>query len=104
MRSMFYILLESLLDSSFGTVGQGLLILLARTALRAKIRPDEAESEGCGGTTVEDDNKVWPDFRRNPEGEGGFFRLLRPSSLKYTRYLSLLTSRTRKNPLLSLSS
>ena len=30
---MFYILLESLLDSSFGTVGQGLLILLARTAL-----------------------------------------------------------------------
>jgi len=72
--------------------------------LRAKIRPDEAESEGCGGPTVEDDNEVWPDFGRNPEGEGGFSRLLRLSSLKYTRYLSLLVSRTRKYPLLSLSS
>ena len=39
-------------------------------ALRAKIRPDEAESEDCGGSTVEDDNKVWPDLRRNPKGGG----------------------------------
>jgi hypothetical protein len=72
--------------------------------LRAKIRPDEAESEDCGGTTVKDDNKVWPDFGRNLKGEGGFSRLLRPSSLKYTRYLSLLIPSTRENPLLSLPS
>jgi hypothetical protein len=31
-------------------------------ALLVKIGPDEAESEGCGGPTVEDDNDVWPDF------------------------------------------
>jgi hypothetical protein len=35
-------------------------------ALRAKIRPDETESEGCGGSTVEDDNEVRTVFRRNP--------------------------------------
>jgi hypothetical protein len=70
--------------------------------LRAKIRPDEAEFESGGGTTVEGDNEVWPDFGRNPEGKGGFSRLLRPSSLQYTRYASLLIPRTRKNPLLSL--
>jgi hypothetical protein len=40
--------------------------------LRAKIRPDEAESEGGGGSTVEDDNNVWPDLRRNPEGRAIF--------------------------------
>jgi len=39
-------------------------------ALRAKIRPDEAEPEGCGGSTVEGENEVWPDFRRNPKGRG----------------------------------
>jgi hypothetical protein len=89
---------------AINTRTKGLLTLLARAALRAKIRPDEAESEGCGGTTVEDENEVWPDFCRNPEGEGGFSRSLRLSSLKYTRYLSLLVSRTQKNPPLSLSS
>jgi hypothetical protein len=36
--------------------------------LRAKIRPDEAEPEGYGGSTVEGENEVWPDFRRNPKG------------------------------------
>jgi hypothetical protein len=39
-------------------------------ALRAKIRPDEAEPEGYGGSTVEGENEVWPDFRRNPKGRG----------------------------------
>jgi hypothetical protein len=58
--------------------------------LRAKIRPDEAEPEGCGGSTVEGENEVWPDFRRNPKGRGQFSRFLRQSSLAYTRYASLL--------------
>jgi hypothetical protein len=31
-------------------------------ALRAKIGPDEAEPEGCGGSTAEGENEVWPDF------------------------------------------
>jgi hypothetical protein len=66
--------------------------------LRAKIRLDETESAGCGGTTAKDNNEVWPDFGRNPKRKGEFPRLLRPSSLKYTRYSSLLASRTRKNP------
>jgi len=35
-------------------------------ALRTKIRPNEAEPEGYGGFTVEGENEVWPDFRRNP--------------------------------------
>jgi hypothetical protein len=35
-------------------------------ALRAKISPDEAEPEGFGGSKVEGENEVWPDFRRNP--------------------------------------
>jgi len=46
--------------------------------------------------------KYWLGFRRNPKGRGGFFRSLCRSSLKYTRYFSLLASRTRKNPLPSL--
>ena len=71
-------------------------------ALRAKIRPTKTETEGCGGPTVEGDNAGWADIGRNPKGKGGFPRLLRPSSLKYTRYSSLLTPRTQKNPLLSL--
>jgi len=40
--------------------------------LREKIAPDEAEDEGCGGSTVEDDNEVWDDFRRNPGAPGAF--------------------------------
>ncbi|MGA3159651.1 MAG: hypothetical protein ABSC77_00425 [Terracidiphilus sp.] len=53
-------------------------------ALRVKIGPDEAEPEGCGGSTVEGENEVWPDFhpsdedqslgtpdfRRSPKGRG----------------------------------
>jgi hypothetical protein len=77
---------------------------LGRTALLAKIRSDEAESAGCGGTTAKDDNEGWTDFGRNPKGKGKFSRLLRPSSLKYARYLSLLASRIRQNSLLSLPS
>ena len=49
-----------------------LLLTFARAALRTKIGPGAAESEGCGGTKVEDDNKVWADLRRNPEGRGQF--------------------------------
>ena len=44
--------------------------------------PDETESEGCGGTTVEDDSEVWPHLRRNPEGWGQFPSFLRHSSLE----------------------
>jgi hypothetical protein len=36
-------------------------------ALRAKTRPDEAEPEGCGGSTVEGVNEVWPDFHPSDE-------------------------------------
>ena len=46
-------------------------------SLRAKIAPDEAESEGCGGTTVEDDNEVWRNLRRNPKGWGQFDHISR---------------------------
>jgi len=42
-------------------------------ALRAKIGPDEAEHEGCGGSTVEGENEVWRDFRRNPLGPRPIF-------------------------------
>jgi len=45
---------------------KGLLTLLGWMALRAKIRPDEAEPEGCGDPTAEGKNEVWADFRRNP--------------------------------------
>ena len=40
--------------------------------LREKIRPDEAEAAGCGGSTVKADNEVWPDFYRNPSGRAIF--------------------------------
>ena len=76
---------------------QGLLTLLEWMALRAKIGPDEAEPEGCGGPTVKGENEVWPDLRRNPEGRGQFSRFRCPSSLTDTRYASLLSPRTRKN-------
>src|ERR1700733_7468252 len=66
-------------------------------ALRRKIGPNEAESEGCGGSTVEDDNEVWTDLRRNPEGWGQFSPFLRHSSLEDSRYSSLLAPRTGKN-------
>jgi hypothetical protein len=51
-------------------------------ALRAKIGPDEAEPEGCGDPTVEGENEVWPDFRRNPKGRGQFSRFRCRSSLQ----------------------
>jgi hypothetical protein len=50
-------------------------------ALLAKIGPDKAEAEGFGGSKVEADNAVWPDFRRSPKGRGQFSPSLRPSSL-----------------------
>jgi hypothetical protein len=37
---------------------QGLFTLLPWMALREKIGSDEAEFEGCGGSTAEDDNEV----------------------------------------------
>ena len=46
---------------------QGLFTLPQRVALPAKIRPDEAESEGCGGSTVEGENEIWPDFHPSDE-------------------------------------
>ena len=59
-------------------------------ALRVKIRSYEAESEDGGGSTVEGENEVGPDFRRNPKGRGQFPSLRRHSSLVDTRYASLL--------------
>lgn len=70
--------------------------------LRGEIRLDEAEPEACGGSTVEDENEVWPDLLRNPSGRGQFFSFPRRSSLRYTRYLSLLASRNAKNRLPAL--
>jgi len=77
--------------------------------LRGKIMPDEAESKGCGGSTVEDDNEVWPDFARNPKGEGGPFfdfwgRLLRPFVAKIHPVFVAPHSSHSKNLLLSLPS
>jgi len=72
--------------------------------LREIIGPDEAESAGRGGTTGKDDNEVWIDFRRNPEGQGRFSRFRCPSSLEDVEYSSLLVPRTREDWLLSLSS
>jgi hypothetical protein len=48
-------------------------------ALRGEIQSDEAEPEGCGGATVEGENEVWPDFRRNSSGRANFphFRVAR---------------------------
>jgi hypothetical protein len=43
--------------------------------LRGKIRPDEAEPEGCGGSTVDGENEGWPDFSRNPKGRANFSHL-----------------------------
>jgi hypothetical protein len=73
-------------------------------ALRAKIRPDEAESEGCGGTTVEGENEVWPDFRRNPSGRANFphFVVNRRSQTPGMHRSSLLELRkigSRRHPL-----
>jgi len=38
---------------------KGLFTVLGRQALRAKIRPDEAESAGFGGSKFEDDVKSY---------------------------------------------
>jgi hypothetical protein len=65
--------------------------------------PDKAEAEGFGGSKVEADNAVWPHLRRNPEGRGQFSRFRCRSSLADTRYASLLSSRTPKNWLPSLT-
>src|ERR1700679_1172200 len=63
----------------------------------------EAELEGCGGTTAEGENEVSRDFRNNPEGRGQFSRSRCRSSLADTRYAPLLTPRSRKNWLPSLT-
>ncbi|MGC1462098.1 MAG: hypothetical protein WA802_07855 [Terracidiphilus sp.] len=59
--------------------------------MRAKIGPDEAESEGLGDSKVEGDNEVWPDLLRNPKGRSGFSRSPHRSSLKYVKYITFLT-------------
>jgi hypothetical protein len=62
--------------------------------LRTKIGPDEAESEGCGGSTVEDDNEVWTDLRRNPKGWGqSHFFVARRSKIPDIRRSSFLELR-----------
>jgi hypothetical protein len=75
-------------------------------ALRAKIGPapgpprtglrpwggDEAEPEGCGGSTVDGENEVWPDFRRNPSGWEPIFLI--PSSLVVSRHPVCVTPRS----------
>jgi hypothetical protein len=43
--------------------------------LRGKIRPDEAEPEGCGRSTVEGENEDGRIFSRNPKGRANFFHL-----------------------------
>jgi hypothetical protein len=58
-----------------------------------KIRPVEAESEGCGGPTVEDDNEERPDLRRNPERWGQFLPFRRRSKILHIRRFSLLELR-----------
>ncbi len=65
-------------------------------ALRAKMVTDETEAAAHGGTTLKDDNEVWRDFRRNPQGRGQFSRLRCLSSLEDVQYSSLLASRIRK--------
>jgi len=72
-------------------------------ALRTKIGPDEAESEGGGGSTVEEANEVWPDLRRNPKGWGQFSPFRGHSSLEDSRFRrsSLLEPRktgSRRHP------
>ena len=42
----------------FAGISWSLLLTFAWVALRTKIGPDEAESEGCGGPTVKDDNEA----------------------------------------------
>ncbi len=42
-------------------------------ALPTKIGPDEADSEGCGGSTAEDDNECMARFAQQPEGLGPIF-------------------------------
>jgi hypothetical protein len=54
------------------TVALGRAIKLLPSALRAQISSYEAEAEGCGGSTVEADNEVWANLRRNPKGRGRF--------------------------------
>ena len=71
--------------------------------MRTKIGQGEAESEGCGGSTVEEDNEAWPDLRRNPEGWGQFphFSVARRSKILRVRHFSILQPRefgTQRRP------
>ena len=72
--------------------------------MRWKIRPVEAESEGCGGPTVEYDNEEWADFPRNPKGWGQFSRFPRRSSLgdpgiRHSLLLELVKIGSQRRPL-----
>src|SRR5689334_18802674 len=66
--------LYSMQIHSFGAFSllRGCVIKLLSSALRAQISSYEAEAEGCGGSTVEADNEVWANLRRNPKGRGRF--------------------------------
>ena len=44
-----------------------------RIALQANMGSDEAEHEGCGGSTVKGENEGWPHARFQPEGPGTIF-------------------------------
>jgi len=75
-----------------------------RNGQRCKIKFGQTKRrvKGCGGPTFETDNEVWPDFGRNPAGRGHFSSPLCHSSLRYARYLSLLSPRSEKKWLPSL--
>ena len=72
-------------------------------ALRAKIRPDEAQREGCGGSTVERENEVWPDFHPQPGGTWPIFPISLSLVASVDLYSALLAPRTRENWRSSLS-
>jgi hypothetical protein len=55
-----------------GVADQGLFTLPRWVALLVKIDADKAEAEGFGGSNVETDNAVWPDFHRSPRDEANF--------------------------------
>src|ERR1700721_2286043 len=64
-----------------------------RRRCAGKMPPDKAEAEDGGGPSFEAGNEGWQHFSRNPKGRGHFSPVLRRSSLRYTRYLSLLAPR-----------
>ena len=64
----------------------------------------EAESAAHGEPTGKDENEVWADFRRNPEGRGQFSRLGCRSSLEGSNIRRSSLLEDQKNLLPSLPS